>query len=118
MEFIKPFFIGGGVVAGAKFLSTKIDPAYAPLLAETPTGILATFFLNNELEKKKYYTGYLVTDSVVPFSTLVIVLGFTFLKNYPINYLTSLGYLVWLILSFSIITYIKSIRQGELHSFA
>ena len=51
MDLVKPFFIGGAVIAGSKAVSKIAPPALSPLIGGMPTGIIATFFLDNDKEK-------------------------------------------------------------------
>ena len=55
MEYVKPFLIGGSVIAGSKLAAKIMGPALAPLVGGMPTGIIASFFLKGDDKKKKYY---------------------------------------------------------------
>ena len=65
MEYAKPFVIGGGVIAAGKYLSKFVDPAIAPLVGGLPTGVIASFFLDNDKARKGYYSGYVYSSFVL-----------------------------------------------------
>ena len=44
-ELVKPFLVGGTVIAGSKLLASYSTPAVASLLGGLPTGILTAFFM-------------------------------------------------------------------------
>ena len=111
MEFIKPFLVGGGLIAGSKLVSLKIDPIYAPLLAAFPTSYLTSFFLKNDNVRKKYYYGNLIADTLLTFSILFIFLSIRFFPQIPINYFSVAGYFLWLIVSFLFITLHINLRN-------
>ena len=58
MDIVKPFLIGGSVIAGSKFVSKYASPALAPLIGGMPTGIIATYFMDDDKSKTEYYNGY------------------------------------------------------------
>ncbi len=72
MEYVKPFVIGGGVITAGKYLSQFVDPAIAPLVGGLPTGVLASFFLENDKARKGYYSGYVYSSFVLFFVILLI----------------------------------------------
>ena len=45
MDYIKPFLIGGSLIAGSKYISHFVAPEYSPLIGGLPTGIIASFFI-------------------------------------------------------------------------
>lgn len=100
MEFVKPFLLGGGIIAGAKYLSTKVDPAYAPLLSGAPTGIITTFFLLNQKDQNEYYRGYIVTSAVLTIAVFAIYFGTVYFKGISTNKIASFGLVIWAVLAF------------------
>ena len=72
MDLVKPFLIGGSVIAGSKLVSKVAPTALAPLIGGMPTGIIATFFLDTEKEKRDYYFGYVYSAFVLFLAVLVI----------------------------------------------
>ena len=45
MDLVKPFFIGGAVIAGSKAVSKIAPPALAPLIGGMPTGLFLVILL-------------------------------------------------------------------------
>ena len=43
MEYVEPFLLGGSIIAGSKWVSTMVDPAYAAMVAGMPTGIIGNY---------------------------------------------------------------------------
>jgi len=107
MEYLKAFLLGGTIIASAKLISTYVDPVYAPLVAGMPTGMVASFFLQSDKVKRRFYGGYMIADLVV---ALAVAGVFAMTKMFPavhINVITIVGYLFWLILTLVSITYLK-----------
>ena len=100
MEYAKPFLLGGTIVAGSKLLSTMVDPAYASMVAGMPIGILASLFLKNDSDKRQYYKGYGITDATDALIVNIIALLSVRLPNIPVNTLSAVGYVLWLMLGF------------------
>ena len=101
MEYLKPFLIGGSVIAGAKLVSTYFDPLYASIIGGLPTGIIASLFLPIG-ENKKYYESYAYTSVLLAIAVNVI---------HQLNQSTQLdpravslaGLFVWGLLSFLLV---------------
>ena len=68
MDIVKSFLIGGGVIAGSKVASNIMGPELAPIVGGLPTGIIASFFLNSNATKQKYFEGYAYSSFVCVFS--------------------------------------------------
>ena len=98
-EYIKSFLYGGIFIALIKYFSTKVSDKYAGALAAIPIGLLATFFLQNDNKKKVYYTGYLISVFVLFIVSLVMFLSTIYFINTKVNIITSIGILLWIILS-------------------
>ena len=101
MEYAEPFLLGGTIVAGSKWLSTMVDPAYAAMVAGMPTGIIASFFLANDSDKRQFYKGYGISDAIVAITINIIALLTVRWSNVPVNTFSIVGYLLWLVLSFT-----------------
>jgi len=101
MEYAEPFLLGGSIVAGSKWLSTMVDPAYAAMVAGMPTGIIASFFLANDSQKRQFYKGYGISDAIVAITINVIALLTVRWSSVPVNAFSAVGYILWLILSFT-----------------
>lgn len=100
MEFIEPFLLGGTIVAGSKMLSTMVDPAYAAMVGGMPTGIIASFFLANDSQKRQFYKGYGISDVIVAITINMIVFITMRWSSIPVNTISIIGYLLWLVFSF------------------
>ena len=75
MEYVKPFVIGGGLITLGKYTSKFVDPAIAPLIGGLPTGVIASFFLDNDKMRKGYYNGYVYSYFVLFFVIAAIHLA-------------------------------------------
>ncbi len=75
MEYVKPFVIGGGLITLGKYTSKFVDPAIAPLIGGLPTGVIASFFLDNDKMRKGYYNGYVYSSFVLFFVIAAIHLA-------------------------------------------
>ena len=100
MEYAEPFLLGGTIVAGSKWLSTMVDPAYAAMVAGMPTGIIASFFLANDSDKRQFYKGYGISDAVVAVTINIIALLTVRLTSVSVNTFSIVGYILWLAISF------------------
>ena len=111
MEYLKPFLIGGTIIAGAKYISTKVNPAYAAMVAGMPSGIIASYFLSDDAVRRKFYGGYAIADIIVA----IVVGGVSILTHYKrdisVNHISFIGYIIWLVLTFlSIKLFSKKIK--------
>ena len=102
MEYVKPFVIGGGVIAAGKYLSNFVNPAIAPLVGGLPTGVIASFFLNNDKARKGYYHGYVYSSFVLFFVVTAIHLAGEY-TNMAMDLVSLLGLLVWGSISYFVI---------------
>ncbi len=75
MEYVKPFVIGGGLITLGKYVSKFVDPAIAPLIGGLPTGVIASFFLDNDKMRRGYYNGYVYSSFVLFFVIAAIHLA-------------------------------------------
>lgn len=99
MDLIKPFLLGGGIIAGAKWLSLRVNPAYAVLLAGAPTGLVTSFFLINDKARHEFYNGYIISTIILSIAISIIYFSIK-VVNININYLSVVGYIFWLVLTF------------------
>ena len=77
-EIITTFLIGGGLLAGIRLLSGKMNnPALAGIVAGIPTGLLAIVLLKSE-NVKKYTINYLI----ISVSTLISIIMFYLIFSY------------------------------------
>jgi len=109
MEYLKPFLIGGSIIATSKFVSDHVSPEYAALVGGMPTGIIASFFILGNKFKGEYYKGYLISAIVI---ALVLAMLNIVMKTHPkinANILSICSLIVWAILSFFSVKLIKRI---------
>ena len=104
MDLIKPFLIGGAVIAGSKYVSKFVSPALAPLIGGMPTGIIATFFLDNDEQKRKYYDDY-AYSSFVLFLAILLIHMWTRHSTLDVNVISSVSLIVWAIMSYYIVNF-------------
>jgi len=103
MDIVKSFLIGGGVIAGSKVASNIMGPELAPIVGGLPTGIIASFFLNSNSTKQKYFEGYAYSSFVLFLAIVFIHLVTSHYKKLSVNMVSSGAFVVWAILSFLII---------------
>lgn len=99
IEYVKSFLYGGIFITLIKYFSDKISHKYSGLIAAIPVGLLATFFLQNDNEKKIYYLGYLVSIFVLFLVLLIVFLSTIYFINTQVNIITIFGILIWIIFS-------------------
>ena len=105
MDYIKPFLIGGSVIAGSKFVSKVASPALAPIVGGMPTGIIASYFLTTNAEKRDYFSGYFISAILLAIAILFIHIVSMFYKDLHIDIVSTLALLFWCILSYFSIEY-------------
>lgn len=102
MEFVKPFLIGGSVIAGAKLVSKIAPPAFAPIIGGMPTGLIAVFFLDTDKEKIAYFSGY-VYSAFILFITILICSRLVLYSNISANVVSITGLIGWMLISYLVI---------------
>jgi hypothetical protein len=102
MDIVKPFLIGGSVIAGSKFVSKYASPALAPLIGGMPTGIIATYFMDTDKAKTEYYHGYAYSSFLLFVAILTCHLWSTN-SNTPVNIISTVCILIWAVLSYFVI---------------
>ncbi len=103
MDIVKSFLIGGGVIAGSKVASNIMGPELAPIVGGLPTGIIASFFMNSNANKQKYFEGYAYSSFVLFLAIFFIHLITSHYKKLSVNMVSGGAFIVWAILSFLII---------------
>ena len=105
MEYLKPFIIGGSIIAGAKYLSDISSPSFAPIIGGIPTGIIVLFFLSGQNEKREYLAGYLYSSILL--SITIISINYIIINNkqWNVEIISIIAFFLWGILSFFIIEY-------------
>lgn len=77
-NLIIPFFLGGIVMAGVKFVSTHINnTGLAAIIGGLPTGLLAIYFVSDQKS-----LGYAHNYFYVTLSLLIAILVFYFVHRY------------------------------------
>jgi len=117
MEYAKPFVIGGGLIALGKYTSKFVDPAIAPLIGGLPTGVIASFFLDNDKMRKGYYHGYVYSSFVLFFVIAAIHLAGEHTKL-PMDLISLVGLAAWggisyLVINAEILAGQKKKRKGK-----
>lgn len=108
MDYVKPFLIGGSVIAGSKLASKILGPELAPIVGGLPTGIIASFFLTSNNVKAKYFEGYVYTSFVLFLAILFIHLLTKYYPNVSVNIISGSAFIVWAILSYVLVNMHKS----------
>ncbi len=103
MEYVKPFLIGGSVIAGSKIASKIMGPELAPIVGGLPTGILASFFLGNDKLKREYFEGYVYTSFILFLAILFIHLATKYAPSTGVNIISGSAFIGWAILSYFIV---------------
>ena len=103
MEYVKPFVIGGGLITLGKYTSKFVNPAIAPLIGGLPTGVIASFFLDNDKMRKGYYNGYVYSSFVLFFVIVGIHLAGEYTKL-SMDLVSLIGLIVWGGISYMVIT--------------
>ncbi len=102
MEYVKPFVVGGGLIALGKYTSRFVDPAIAPLIGGLPTGVIASFFLDSDKIRKGYYSGYVYSSFVLFFVIAAIHLVGEYTAM-SMDLVSFLGLCVWGAISYVVI---------------
>lgn len=97
-EYIFPFLLGGVTVAGIKYLSSVVSPAYAALVGAMPIGYLSTFFIQTPEKRKEYLINYSYTLATI----IICALAYLYMLNLEVekNMSLILGCILIGILSF------------------
>tara|TARA_A200000113_G_scaffold224603_1_gene242914 strand:+ start:1081 stop:1431 length:351 start_codon:yes stop_codon:yes gene_type:complete len=113
MDIVKPFLIGGSVIAGSKFVSKYASPALAPLIGGMPTGIIATYFMDTDKAKTEYYNGY-AYSSFLLFVAILCCHLWSANSNTPVNIISTVCILIWAVLSYIVVnTFVVKAKSGK-----
>lgn len=99
MDYLKEFVIGGSVIAGSKLVSKLFGPTFAPIIGGMPTGIIASYFLSNDTQKQDFFKGYSVSSPILALTVIAIYFLSIYVKQFSINTISTIGLLLWGILS-------------------
>lgn len=103
MEYLKPFLIGGLVISGSKFVSTFASPEIAPLIGGAPTGIIASYFLQNDDARRKFFSGYSVSAPILALAIVIINYMLNMFPEVNTNIISTLGLFIWAIVSYLVV---------------
>lgn len=103
-ELIKPFLLGGTIIAGSKGLSKISTPAVASLLGGLPTGIIVAFFLKSN-KKEEFFNGYQYHSFILflTIATIHYLMKYTKLNK---SIICIFGMLIWAIISYLLLNYL------------
>jgi hypothetical protein len=105
MEYVNPFLIGGGVIAGSKIVAKFAGPSLAPIVGGMPTGIIASFFLKSQQAKRDYFSGYFYSSILLAIAIMFIHFASINNKNWNVDIISGGALLIWALLSYFAINY-------------
>jgi len=105
MEYINPFLIGGGVISGSKLVSNLAGPTLAPIVGGMPTGIIASFFLKSQAEKRDYFAGYFYSSILLAISIMLIHFTSVTYTSWNVDIISGVTLIIWAILSYFVINF-------------
>jgi len=97
-QYIIPFLIGGGTVAGVKLLSTVVSPVYAAILGALPVGFLAVYFIEDIKKHRPYLTNLALQVVCIIISSL----SYMYMLNMNVDITQGFiyGFIIFMILTF------------------
>jgi len=104
-KYITPFIIGGSIITGSKIISSYMTPAVGSLVGGMPTGIVSSFFIGNDNEKRNYYEGH-VYHSFILFLTVLGIHLMSIHSEISINVISSVGFILWAITSYVLLNFL------------
>ena len=112
-EVIKAFILGGATIASAKYISQFVSPAFAPLIAGMPTGILTSFFLGSHKARREYYSGYFISISILALIVIFCHLMATYVPSVPIDLVSFISIPLWGAISYVAINKLEIIHKKK-----
>ena len=100
MEYVQPFLIGGTVIAGSKIASKFAGPSLAPIIGGMPTGIIASFFLKSQNDKRAYFDGYFYSSILLAIAICFIHFVSINNKKWNVDVISFVALVLWAILSY------------------
>jgi hypothetical protein len=97
---IKPFLIGGTVIAGSHIVSQFAPAKFAPLIGGMPTGIIASYFFATQQKKHEYFAGYAVSAVVLAIAIVGLQYTLTILPKTNVDIISAVFLIIWAIISF------------------
>lgn len=99
LDYLSTFFYSGLLMAGVKYVSTKLDSSFAPIVSGLPLGIIGGFFINGNEKKHSYYEGYTYSSCILAmcvFAIYILSIAFT---DISVNIISIIGLFMWFIIS-------------------
>lgn len=112
-EIVKAFVLGGATIATAKYISQFVSPAFAPLIAGMPTGIITSFFLGSDKARREYYSGYFISISILALTVICCHLTATYAPSVPIDLVSLLAIPLWGAISYFAINKLEIIHKKK-----
>lgn len=106
LEYLKTFVISGALIAGAKYISQRVNPAMAPVVAGFPIGIIGSLFIYPENAKRRYYAGFMYSSMILATCVSKIYIASLIFPEIPVDKLTIIGMLAWGLLSWFTIRFL------------
>lgn len=103
-ELIRPFLVGGSIIAGSKAVSKISTPAVASLLGGLPTGIIVAFFLQDN-KKEDFFNGYQY-HSFILFLTITTIHYLMKHSKFNKSYICIFGMLIWAVISYLLLNFL------------
>ena len=113
LNYLSSFFYSGTLVAGSKYVSTWMDPAFAPIVAGLPVGIVGSFFLDTEEAKKRYYAGFMYSSIVLAIAAFTMYMVILLFPGISMSAIGIIGLFLWALISLVTIYYFLVIRAKE-----
>lgn len=97
-QYIIPFLMGGGTVAGVKLLSTIMSPVYAAILGALPIGFISVYFIEDIKKHRPYLTNLALQVVCIIISSL----AYMHMLNIDIDITHGFifGFIIFMILTF------------------
>ena len=102
-DYIVPFLVGGGLVAGIKGLSARVEPAYAAMLGAFPIGFASVYYIQKS-KVNDYFKNYILSLITIMICSIVYLMGSGYLTK---DILLALCLALIAILSYVRVTYWK-----------
>ena len=112
-EVVKAFVLGGATIAAAKYISQFVSPAFAPLIAGMPTGIITSFFLGSDKARREYYSGYFISISILALIVILCHLTATYAPSVPIDLVSLIAIPSWGIISYVAINRLEIVHKKK-----
>ena len=107
LTYLKEFLIGGSIIASSKYVAKYVGAEFAPLVGGMPTGIIASFFLNSEVNKKEFYSGYVISSFILFLAIVFIRVTNKYFPRISTNIVSVIAIILWAVISFLVIYRLK-----------